>query len=82
MKGVAKRRKRAEMSNKEIEELIRSMRICAQCSTCDNCMFLPERDRYEQEFGRDNYNCVGVMLDKAQGILCDYLDEREGDSDG
>lgn len=74
---MAKRRKRDKLSNKEIEELIRSMRICAQCATCDNCMVLPVRDRYAEEFGKDHYNCVGALLDMAQGILCDYLDERE-----
>lgn len=78
---MPRKRKREKLSTHEIEELIRSMRICAQCSTCDNCVVLPERERYEQEFGRDNYNCVGVLMDRAQGVLCDYLDEREEGED-
>lgn len=62
-------------TEEQIGELVKSMRICSQCSTCADCMFKPMRVEYEQEFGRPNYTCHSALLDEASELICSFYPE-------
>lgn len=66
-----KRSKKKTNDEKQIAELVRSMRICSQCSTCADCMFRPMRIEYEKEFGAPEFTCRSALLDVASGLICD-----------
>ncbi len=62
-------------TDEQIGELVKSMRICSQCSTCADCMFKSMRNEYEQEFGRPNYTCHSALLDEASELICSFYPE-------
>lgn len=72
-------RKSRKKSNDEIQlvELIRSLRICSQSSSCANCMFKPMREEYEEEFDRPDFTCRSALMDSAAELLCNFFGERE-----
>ena len=59
---------------KQIEELIRSLHICSQSSTCGNCMFKLMKDEYEKGFGKPEFTCRSALMDAAAELICDLTD--------
>lgn len=71
------RRKVKGSDEAQIDEVIKSLRICSQCSSCANCMFKTMRDEYEQEFGGPEFTCRSALMDAASELLCYFTDVRE-----
>lgn len=53
----------------QIDEVITSLHICSQSSSCVNCMFKTMKDEYEQEFGRLDFTCRSALMDSAAELI-------------
>jgi len=58
---------------KQIDELVESLRICSQSSSCRNCMFKTMKDEYEEESGGPDFTCRSALMDTASKLLCDLF---------
>lgn len=58
---------------KQIEELVYSLRVCAQCSTCANCMFKPMKEEYEQRLGKSDFTCKSALMEAAAELICIFF---------
>lgn len=58
----------------QVDELVESLRICSQSSSCANCMFKSMRDDYQKECGGSDFTCRSALMDSAAELICDFFD--------
>lgn len=58
---------------RQIDQLIKSLRICARGSSCANCMFKPIRDKCEEDSGKADFTCRSSLMYAAADFISDFL---------
>ena len=58
----------------QVDELIESLRICSQSSSCTRCMFAPMKAEYSRAAGRADFTCRSALMDTAAELICDFFD--------
>lgn len=74
MRKSRSRKKIKSCDEAQVDEVIKSLRICSQCSTCTNCMFKTMKDEYEREAGGPEFTCQSALMDAASELLCIFSD--------